>query len=81
MREREMKRILHEEELKKLEAESENPSENGRVSERQLKAQMQQRQRELEKLQQEDTWTFDCSKCGVHGQNLVSDRNKRMPFH
>jgi len=71
LKEREMKRILHEEELKRLaemEAKGEDP--DGRHSERQLKTQMEKRQKELEELkEEEDEWIFDCSVCGMHGEN------------
>lgn len=73
LKDREFKRILHEEELKRL-AEDENKIDAGeaRLSERHLKAEMAKRKKELQKLQQEDDWTFDCSICGVYGENLVS---------
>ncbi|KAF1825812.1 uncharacterized protein K489DRAFT_301057, partial [Dissoconium aciculare CBS 342.82] len=81
VRERETKRILHEEELLKLEAESQraesqDPNSNGsdtkRMSERHLKTQKEQHQKELERLAAEDdgVWYFDCSVCGLHGDNL-----------
>lgn len=67
-----MKRILHEEELKKLEENSKNVEQNeARMSERYIKSEMERRQRELEKLaEEEDQWIFDCSVCGMHGENL-----------
>jgi len=72
LKEREMKRILHEEELARLaemEAKGEDP--DGRHSERQLKTQMEKRQKELEELkEEEDEWIFDCSVCGMHGENF-----------
>ncbi|KAK5201875.1 hypothetical protein LTR16_001153 [Cryomyces antarcticus] len=71
LKEREMKRILHEEELKKLEESSKNiDAADSRLSERHLKAEMEKRQKELQQLAQEDEWVFDCSICGVHGENL-----------
>lgn len=72
IKEREVKRILHEQELAKLE-ESRNraQSDEARISERHLKAEMDRRQAELDKLAQEDDWWFDCSVCGTHGQNIV----------
>jgi hypothetical protein len=42
-----------------------------RVSRRQLDADMERHKTELQKLQGEDDWMFDCSVCGVHGQNWV----------
>ena len=79
IKEREVKRILQEEQLAKekdqlakLEEEGRiEDAERARISERKLKADMQKRQQELERLQQqEDDWVFDCSVCGLHGQNL-----------
>lgn len=71
LKEREVKRILHEEELKKLEEDSKRLDQNeARLSERHLKAEMQRRQQELEKLAEEEDWVFDCSVCGLHGENL-----------
>ena len=75
LKEREVKRILHEEELTKLEEDSKRiETGDSRISERQLKAQMEKRQRELEKLTQENEWVFDCAVCGMHGENLVCSR-------
>jgi hypothetical protein len=81
VRERETKRILHEEELLKLEEEasratSQDPHGDGtdakRLSERNLKTQKEQHQKELDRLAAEDDgkWYFDCSVCGLHGDNL-----------
>ncbi|KAL1306800.1 hypothetical protein AAFC00_005458 [Neodothiora populina] len=72
LREREVKRILHEEELKRLEENSKS-IENGdsRISGRALKMEMERRQMELDRLaEEEDQWVFDCSVCGMHGENL-----------
>lgn len=71
LKEREVKRILHEEELKRLEEDSKKLDQNeARLSERHLKAEMQRRQQELERLAEEEDWVFDCSVCGLHGENL-----------
>ena len=72
LKEREYKRILHEEELANL-SEDSKKLEYGeaRMSERHLKAEMEKRKKELDALAEEDEWTFDCSVCGVHGQNVV----------
>ena len=81
LKDREVKRILHEEELARLEEESKRASsqdpsteavaEGKRISERQIKTQRAQHKRELEKLaEDEDKWYFDCSICGMHGENL-----------
>jgi hypothetical protein len=81
LREREVKRILHEEQLAKEEEMLKALGEDGlgemsngaRISHRQLKADFERRQKELEELQElqvEEEWIFDCSVCGVHGKNL-----------
>lgn len=72
LKEREMKRILHEQELARM-SEEEKKADAGesRVSERQLRAEMEKTKKVLAALQNEDEWTFDCSKCGQHGANLV----------
>ncbi|OJD10013.1 hypothetical protein AJ78_08800 [Emergomyces pasteurianus Ep9510] len=71
LKDREEKRRLHEEELAKI-AEETRKIESGeaRMSERHLKAEMEKRKRDLEALQNEEQWIFDCSGCGVHGENL-----------
>ena len=78
LKDREEKRRKHEEELAAI-AEQAKQAESGesRVSERQLKAQLAKREQDLAALQAEDDhWFFDCSGCGVHGQDLV-----RCPFY
>ncbi|KAL8721693.1 MAG: hypothetical protein Q9225_001693 [Loekoesia sp. 1 TL-2023] len=71
LKEREHKRILHEEELANLSEDSKKiEMGEARMSERQLKSEMEKRKKELNALAEEDTWTFDCAKCGVHGENL-----------
>ncbi|KAI9710919.1 MAG: hypothetical protein M1820_002354 [Bogoriella megaspora] len=74
LKEREVKRILHEEELARLEEDSKK-ADNGdaRVSERHMKAEKERRQKELQKLTQEDDWVFDCAVCGKHGENYMQD--------
>ncbi|PGH08112.1 hypothetical protein AJ80_07906 [Polytolypa hystricis UAMH7299] len=71
LKDREEKRRLHGEELARI-AEEAKKVESGeaRMSERHLKAEMEKRKKHLESLQQEDQWVFDCSGCGVHGENL-----------
>lgn len=72
IKDREYKRILREEELRKIEEETKKlEAGESRGSERHLKAQMDKTKRDLEELDEEDDWTFDCSVCGVHGANLV----------
>ncbi|KAK6443392.1 hypothetical protein LTR95_000218 [Oleoguttula sp. CCFEE 5521] len=82
--EREAKRILHEQELARLESETsraasasvdptaEGDEANGkRLSERQMKTQKEQHKKELEAIEeQEKDWYFDCAVCGMHGENL-----------
>ncbi|KAL8693486.1 MAG: hypothetical protein Q9224_003743 [Gallowayella concinna] len=71
LKEREHKRVLHEEELAHLSEDSKKvDTGEARMSERQLKSEMEKRKKELAALAEEDTWTFDCAKCGVHGENL-----------
>lgn len=82
LKEREVKRILHEEELAKIEeqatrASSHDPTSDAvtdnvkRMSERQLKTQKEQHKKELQKLaEEEDKWYFDCAVCGMNGENL-----------
>ncbi|RHZ68526.1 putative PHD finger domain protein [Aspergillus thermomutatus] len=71
IKERERKRLLHEAELRRI-AEEQERLERGesRLSERQLKAEMEKQRKNLEELQSDDQWIFDCSGCGVHGENL-----------
>ena len=72
LKEREYKRLLHEEELANLSEDSKKlETGEARMSERHLRAEMERKKKEIEKLAQEDQWVFDCSKCGVHGENLV----------
>ncbi|KAL4744469.1 hypothetical protein BDW72DRAFT_88260 [Aspergillus terricola var. indicus] len=71
IKERERKRILHEAELERIK-EEQKKLERGesRISERQLKAELEKQRKNLEDLSQEDEWIFDCSGCGVHGENI-----------
>ncbi|PNS19938.1 hypothetical protein CAC42_7905 [Sphaceloma murrayae] len=72
LKEREVKRILHEEELAKLEERrARGEDDESRHSSRNLENEMERRQRELEELkQEEDKWIFDCSGCGLYGENI-----------
>ncbi|KAL8907076.1 MAG: hypothetical protein Q9207_001617 [Kuettlingeria erythrocarpa] len=71
LKEREHKRILHEEELANLSEDSKKvDTGEARMSERQLKTEMEKRKKELAALAEEDHWTFDCAKCGIHGEDL-----------
>ncbi|KAJ6004488.1 hypothetical protein N7499_000556 [Penicillium canescens] len=71
IKDREQKRILHEAELERI-AEEQERLEKGesRASARNLKAELEKSQRNLAQLSQDDQWIFDCSGCGVHGENL-----------
>ena len=72
IKDREQKRILHEAELERLAAEQERIERGeSRVSARNLKAELEKSQKNLAELSQDDEWIFDCSGCGVYGQNLV----------
>ena len=73
LKEREMKRVLQEEELSKLE-QSRQHLDNGsnRTSERNYEIEMRKRQEQLEQMRKEENWIFDCSVCGSHGSNYVS---------
>lgn len=70
-KERERRRIDHEAELQRI-TEEQKKLERGesRMSERHLQAELEKRRKNLEDLTQEDQWIFDCSGCGVHGENL-----------
>lgn len=72
LKERDVKRILHEEELKRLEEQDQDSSSaEGRISERQRKTEMEKKKLELQKWTEgEGEWYFDCAICGVHGKNL-----------
>ena len=73
LRERESKRILHEEELRRLrDNDTPEDSTGARASERNRKNELERAQKALEQLNEdEEDWYFDCSVCGVHGKNLV----------
>ena len=72
IKDREYKRLLHEEELANLSEDSKKLEKGeARMSERHLKLEMEKKKRKLAELAQEDDWVFDCSVCGVHGDNLV----------
>lgn len=70
-KERERRRLEHEAELERI-SEEQKKLERGesRMSERHLKAELEKRRKNLENLSQEDQWIFDCSGCGVHGENI-----------
>ena len=73
IKDREFKRILAEEELAQAAQEQEEiEAGKSRGSERQLKDKIAKNKKQLDELQNDDEWYFDCSGCGVHGKNLVS---------
>ncbi|KAH8808204.1 hypothetical protein F5884DRAFT_857746 [Xylogone sp. PMI_703] len=69
LKEREARRILHEEELANLSEDSKMlGSGAGRMSERHLKAEIERKKQALEELaEEEDDWVFDCI-CGAYGK-------------
>ena len=69
LKEREAKRILHEEELANLseDAKKLETGQAGRLSERHLKAEVERKRLALEQLQEDDDWVFDCI-CGAYGK-------------
>lgn len=73
IRDREYKRLLKEEELAR-DAIEQKKIEEGEIrgSDRNLKQRIEKNKKELEDLNNEEEWTFDCSGCGVHGKNIVS---------
>ncbi|THC90887.1 hypothetical protein EYZ11_009652 [Aspergillus tanneri] len=71
IKEREKKRLLHESEVQRIEEEQEKLQRGeSRASERHLRAELEKQRKNLEGLSSEDEWFFDCSGCGVHGENL-----------
>ncbi|KAK9444339.1 PHD-finger motif containing protein [Metarhizium brunneum] len=68
LKEREARRMRHEEELAQLSEDSKHAPESARISERRLHAEIQRNQQALKDIEQEeDDWVFDCI-CGLHGQ-------------
>jgi hypothetical protein len=73
IRDRERNRVLQEAELQRIQEEQQKLERGeSRISERQLKAELEKQRKNLEDLSQEDEWIFDCSGCHVHGENWVS---------
>lgn len=73
IKEREYKRLLKEEELARDALEQQRIEEGQiRGSGRYLKERIEKNKKELEELDAEEDWTFDCSGCGMHGKNFVS---------
>ncbi|RMJ21768.1 PHD finger domain protein [Aspergillus sp. HF37] len=73
LKDREQKQLLHEAELERISEDQkklERGELDGRISERYLQTAWERQKKSLENLSQEDQWTFDCSACGVHGENL-----------
>lgn len=69
LKEREARRILHEEELANLSEDGKKIDNGiGRLSERHLKAEIEKKKQALEELgEEEEDWIFDCI-CGAYGQ-------------
>ena len=68
LRERDARRILHEEELANLSDTSKKvETGEGRLSERHIKAEIERKKKALEELEEEEDWIFDCI-CGAYGQ-------------
>ncbi|KAK2609042.1 hypothetical protein QQS21_002412 [Conoideocrella luteorostrata] len=68
MKEREARRIRHEEELVQLSGDSKNAPETARISERRLQAEIESKRQALRDIEQEEEdWIFDCV-CGLYGQ-------------
>lgn len=73
IKDREYKRILKEEELARDALEQKRIEEGqARGSDRALKQRIEKNKKELEDLEAEEDWTFDCSGCGKYGKNFVS---------
>ncbi|KAI0543111.1 hypothetical protein GGR58DRAFT_9587 [Xylaria digitata] len=68
LKERQNRRLQHEEELAQLSEDSKSLGGENRLSERRLKAEIAKNKRVLQDLEDEaDDWIFDCV-CGVYGQ-------------
>ncbi|OAP60885.1 hypothetical protein AYL99_05887 [Fonsecaea erecta] len=71
IKDRELKRLLKEEELARDELEQKRIEEGeARGSDRALKQRMERNKKELEELDADEDWTFDCSGCGKYGKNF-----------
>ncbi|KIW95066.1 uncharacterized protein Z519_03648 [Cladophialophora bantiana CBS 173.52] len=71
IKDRELKRLLKEEELARDALEQKRIEEGeARGSDRALKQRIERNKKELEELEAEEDWTFDCSGCGKHGKNF-----------
>lgn len=82
IKDREHKRLLHEEELARVAEEAKRvEAGEARGSERYLKAQMEKHKRDLEELSSGEDWVFDCSGCGVYGKNVVRRCSSASGFH
>ena len=68
IREREMKRVLLEEELARDSEEEKKVGDEGRGA-RHIKQRIEKTKKELDEFA-DDEWTFDCSGCGQYGKNF-----------
>ncbi|EXJ85944.1 hypothetical protein A1O1_06313 [Capronia coronata CBS 617.96] len=71
IKDREHRRLLKEEELAR-DALEQQRLEQGQIrgSSRHLQDRIEKTKKELEDLNAEEDWTFDCSGCGMHGKNF-----------
>ena len=71
MKDREEKRAMHENELQRIQQEQQKLERGeSRQSERHIQAELERRRTMLRELNSDDHWVFDCSGCGLHGQDL-----------
>ncbi|KAK2742698.1 hypothetical protein FQN57_005153 [Myotisia sp. PD_48] len=69
LKDREEKRVQQQEELAAMEERAKQAAEGEtRISERQFKSEFGKRKKDIEAF--EEKWNFDCSGCGIHGENL-----------
>ncbi|KAI5299610.1 hypothetical protein KEM56_003099 [Ascosphaera pollenicola] len=74
LKEREVRRREREDEIARVTEEAkELELGEKRMSERRLKTEIDKRKKALEELKGEENWIFDCSGCGVYGENHVSE--------
>jgi hypothetical protein len=68
LKEREYKRLLHEEELANLSEDTKRLRPARRECRKGTSKPRWKRGRKSERLAEEDEWFFDCSVCGIHGE-------------
>ncbi|KAL5606156.1 uncharacterized protein BROUX77_003349 [Berkeleyomyces rouxiae] len=67
VKDREARKLVHQQELTRLSSQSTEIPEGQRLSGRRLQAEIERQKQALAALDDEDDWIFDCV-CGVHGQ-------------